>query len=190
MSDKTLYIIGGPNGAGKTTFAGKLVASTGLEYIGADKIAAELCPESPTSFQLEAGRVFLERLDAALREGRGCVVESTLSGKSLVQWILRAKLLGFTVIVQFVFLESAESSWARVKERVRKGGHDVPKEDVFRRFERTIRNFWRLYRPAADTWLIAYNEADDWRSVAIGSPLVAEVFDERLFAKFIAIAEE
>ena len=44
MSDKTLYIIGGPNGAGKTTFAGKLVASTGLEYIGADKIAAELFP--------------------------------------------------------------------------------------------------------------------------------------------------
>jgi predicted ABC-type ATPase len=60
MADKTLYIIGGPNGAGKTTFAGKLLASTGLEYIGADKIAAELCPENPASFQLEAGRMFLE----------------------------------------------------------------------------------------------------------------------------------
>jgi len=190
MTEKTLYIVGGPNGAGKTTFAGQLLASTGLEYIGADKIAAELCPENPASYQLDAGCVFLQRLDAALREGRGCVVESTLSGRSLIQWIRRAKLLGFVVVVQFVFLESAESSWARVNERVRKGGHSVPKADVFRRFERTIRNFWRLYRSAADTWLIAYNEADDWRSVAIGTPLATEVLDERLFAKFMAIAEE
>ncbi len=37
MADKTLYIIGGPNGAGKTTFAGKLLASTALEYIGRTK---------------------------------------------------------------------------------------------------------------------------------------------------------
>lgn len=40
----------------------------------------------------------------------------------------------------------------RVKERVRRGGHDVDDVVVRRRFDRGIRNFFELYMPLADTW--------------------------------------
>lgn len=52
----------------------------------------------------------------------------------------------------YLWLPTAELAVARVAERVRAGGHDVPTDDVIRRFARGRRNFFVLYRPLADTW--------------------------------------
>lgn len=41
--------------------------------------------------------------------------------------------------------------------RVRQGGHDVPRTDVVRRFERSWVNFLRIYRPLADVWAVYDN---------------------------------
>ena len=38
---------------------------------------------------------------------------------------------------------------ARVAERVRKQGHDVPENDIRRRYRRSIKNFWTIYRELA-----------------------------------------
>ncbi len=41
---------------------------------------------------------------------------------------------------------------ARVENRVKQGGHDVPPEDIRRRYEAGVRNLFRLYRPFVDGW--------------------------------------
>ncbi len=43
-----------------------------------------------------------------------------------------------------------QHSIRRVRERVRKGGHDVPLEDLKRRFDPSLRNFFNRYLPLAD----------------------------------------
>lgn len=91
--------------------------------------------------------------------------------------------------IQFVFIDSARLSRARVKERVSKGGHDVPDADILRRFERTFRNFWELYKPLADYWVLTYNGDMQSRDVAFGTPQGQHILDELLFAQFLAIAE-
>jgi predicted ABC-type ATPase len=48
---------------------------------------------------------------------------------------------------------------ARVRERVRMGGHDIPEEVIRRRYEGGIRNFFNLYRPRADHWFFYDNTA-------------------------------
>jgi predicted ABC-type ATPase len=47
---------------------------------------------------------------------------------------------GYTVVLVFIGLESAELSLGRVIERVERGGHDVPDEKIETRFPRTFDN--------------------------------------------------
>jgi predicted ABC-type ATPase len=65
-------------------------------------------------------------------------------------FVRRAKLAGYLVTIVFIYLDSADTSVARVRERVRRGGHDVPESDIRRRFHRCFSNFWRIYREIAD----------------------------------------
>ena len=68
----------------------------------------------------------------------------------------------------YLFLDSLDTCAQRVKERVQKGGHSVADVDIRRRFLRSIRNFWQLYRPLAGHWPIAYNPGKQPLDVAVG----------------------
>lgn len=54
--------------------------------------------------------------------------------------------------LSWLWLPSAEMAVARVRERVRMGGHDVPPEVVRRRYRRGLHNLFDLYLPIADDW--------------------------------------
>ena len=58
---------------------------------------------------------------------------------------------------------------SRVRERVLKGGHDIPEAVVRRRFGRSIRNFLREYRRLADSWYLFDNSAGTPEVVAFES---------------------
>jgi predicted ABC-type ATPase len=57
----------------------------------------------------------------------------------------------------FLRLTSPQLALRRIAARVRQGGHDVPKADVLRRFDRGWVNFETLYRPLADAWAVYEN---------------------------------
>ena len=42
----------------------------------------------------------------------------------------------------------------RVKLRVSQGGHNVPEQDIIRRFGRSWLNFQQIYKPLADSWIV------------------------------------
>ena len=42
----------------------------------------------------------------------------------------------------------------RVKLRVFQGGHNVPEQDIMRRFERSWINFKQIYKTLADSWIV------------------------------------
>jgi predicted ABC-type ATPase len=48
---------------------------------------------------------------------------------------------------------------ARVRERVKKGGHNVPVPDIRRRFSRSRRHLVSDYAPLADRWAVWNNES-------------------------------
>ena len=70
---------------------------------------------------------------------------------------------------------------------MRKGGHNVPDEDVIRRFYRSIDNFWNIYRLKADRWYLICNSTAQFVEVALGGENEYSVSEERLFEKFRGI---
>ena len=78
---------------------------------------------------------------------------------------------------------------ARVAERVRKGGHNVPQQDIRRRFHRSINNFWTLYRELVDNWVVLYNGGSQIQDVSMGSQQQITVRDEGLHNCFKAFVD-
>jgi predicted ABC-type ATPase len=152
-------VIAGPNGAGKTTFALEFLPRDAgvVHFVNADLIAAGLSPFRPDSVALSAGRLLLRELDRLAATGEDFAFESTLSGLSHAARLRRWRLAGYRIEIVFLRLVSSQLALRRIAERVRQGGHDVPRGDVLRRFERGWVNFESVYRPLAHSWAVYDN---------------------------------
>lgn len=149
-------IIAGPNGAGKTTFARTyLVRDADIDnFINADYIATGLSPLKPERAARAAGRILLEELERLTSAKESFALESTLSGRTYIELFKKWKDLGYRIEIVFLKLDSPKLSLSRIAARVAQGGHNVPKADVLRRFERGWRNFERHYCFLADEFTV------------------------------------
>ena len=154
-----LYIVAGPNGVGKTTFAREFLPNYAdcRNFINADLIAAGLSPFAPEAAGVRAGRLVLEEIERLGKQHADFGFESTLSGRSYLNLIRDLKSRGYAIYTFFVTLPTVELSLLRIRNRVIKGGHNVPEADVRRRFDRSIRNFLYCYQPLADSWMLFDN---------------------------------
>ncbi len=131
-----------------------------LNFINADLIAQGLAPFQPAKMAIEAGRLMIKQINECVRKNESFSFETTLSGKGYVKKIKEWKNQGYEIIIYFLKLPSAEFAIERVKLRVAKGGHNVPVQDVKRRYERSWHNFSELYKPLADSWVIFDTSGD------------------------------
>lgn len=154
LAGKKIIIIAGPNGAGKTTFARSFLPLEAHcpRFINADLIAAGLSPFSPESAAIKAGRLMLEEIRSCVERGESFALETTLSGIGYLAHIQRWRSQGYHVKLIFLALPDAEVAIARVAERVRQGGHDIPEEVIRRRFDAGLRHFEESYKSAVDAW--------------------------------------
>ena len=178
-----LYIIAGPNGAGKTTFARKFLPQyvECLEFVNADFIAGGLSPFAPERAAIHAGRVMLEQIHSLAERGVDFGFETTLSGKTYVKLLQGMKKGRYLVYIFFLWITNVELSLERIKLRVRNGGHAIPEAIVRRRFDRSLPNFLRVYKPLADSWTIFDNSADVPKMIAFEESGKIEILDSDLF---------
>ena len=155
-------VIAGPNGAGKTTFAREFLLREMrvIHFVNADLIAGGLSPLRPKIAARQAGKLVLAELKRLAKAKKDFAFESTLSGRTYVRLLSRWKSAGYRVEIVFLSLQSVQLALQRIASRVREGGHDVPRIDVIRRFDRSWKNFQALYRPLAHTWSVYDNSED------------------------------
>ncbi|OAM88698.1 zeta toxin family protein [Termitidicoccus mucosus] len=164
----TLYLIAGCNGAGKTTFAKIFLPSEVkcLRFLNADEIARGLSPLAPAQSAIKAGRILLEEISACLQRKETFALESTLSGKTYIKLFRRALELGYEIELHYLWLATPKQAIARVRRRVCKGGHDVPSDDIKRRFFRSRGHLLADYLPLATRWVIWNNTRIPSRQLA------------------------
>ena len=160
MSHERKVIIAGPNGAGKTTFAREFLPNeAGCPiFINADLIAAGLAPFSPESAALQAGRLMLQELARHFAAGASFAFETTLAGRGYLNHIREWQAAGYRVKLIFLQLDHAEEAIARVAQRVRQGGHNIPENTIRRRFIAGRNNFAQIYASQVDAWAL-YNSS-------------------------------
>ena len=128
---KNYTIIGGVNGVGKSSFTGVLKErSTDLGVIvDVDRITAELGGNAPAG-----GKAALRKISECIDKGISFTQETTLSGRKTEATAKQVSDLGYHVRLFYIGLDSAEESLSRIANRVKRGGHDIPYDDVVRRF--------------------------------------------------------
>jgi predicted ABC-type ATPase len=178
-----LYVIAGPNGAGKTTFAMKFLPQyvECLEFINADLIASGLSPFAPNRASIQAGRIMLEQIHSLGNRGVNFGFETTLSRKTHLKLFRDLKRMGYHIHLFFLWVNSIDIALKRIDKRVRNGGHKVPEPIVRRRFEKSLLNFFILYKPVVESWAIFDNSQETPKMIAFEESGILEIVDSDLF---------
>jgi predicted ABC-type ATPase len=164
-------IVAGPNGAGKTTFARDYLPGIArlVHFVNADLIAGGISPLRPEFAALAAGRLMLREISRLVEAKAEFAFESTLSGLHYAKRIEEWKNKGYLIEIIYIRHASPRLALRRIANRVRQGGHDVPRADVIRRFKRGWTNFLDVYQPLADHWAI-YENSESTPKLLKGGP--------------------
>jgi len=147
LSQPIFHLLAGPNGAGKSTLYRAMAASgaieSDLEFVNAD-LHEKDCLQHLLDLQQrsEAAREWADARRQTLLDARAeFVSETVFSHESKLNLIRHAQSLGYQVVLYVVSLDDPQRLLARVSQRVREGGHNVPASRILGRYPRT--DWWR-----------------------------------------------
>ncbi len=112
---KYYTIVGGVNGVGKSSFTGSLKAQSLTLGMIVDETA-------------------IEKINNCLENGYSFTGETTLSGSKTARTCAAAKEKGYFIRLYYIGLNTEQESIKRIKNRVEKGGHNIPEDTVRNRF--------------------------------------------------------
>jgi predicted ABC-type ATPase len=147
-----IYVLAGCNGAGKSSIGGAALIESGAHFYNPDEAARKIAAANthldprPAMGEVNAaawsqGRTLLER---AIDQHLDFAFETTLGGQTMTELLERAASEGLAVQVWFAGLHSVELHVERVRQRVARGGHDIPREKIVERYDSGRKNLMRL----------------------------------------------
>lgn len=180
MSDKQVWVLAGGNGAGKSTFYRLMLESKGLVVINADQIAQNLDAENPEDKSYEAAIAAMSLFQKFVNEGRSFTYETVFSHKSKLEFIERAKMAGYEVVLVYIHLVDNLHE-LRVIQRVSEGGHSADYAKIRTRLKRTIRQVKKA-APLVDELLLFDNSSTEkpFEPIAHKHGVILDTFIEPL----------
>jgi predicted ABC-type ATPase len=139
-----LWIVAGPNGSGKSTLYDTTLIDDferSVWIINPDLLTQRIIDQEGLARD-RANREAVERimawLEASLKTHHTVGVETVLSTDKYRRLVEAAQARGFEICLIYVMLRSPELNIDRVRLRVARGGHDVPKDKIVARFHRSL----------------------------------------------------
>jgi predicted ABC-type ATPase len=159
----SIHVLAGVNGAGKSSIGGATVRQQGGVYFNPDEAARALMKATPALPQADANgtawRQGVRLLKRAIEERLDFAFETTLGGHTITDLLTQAAERGIELHIWYVGLSSPELHIKRVQARVSQGGHDIPENDIHRRYEHSRLNIIALL-PHLTTLHVYDNSAD------------------------------
>ena len=140
---KVFYLFAGVNGAGKSTLYNSESLNNDIKNtirINTDEIVREIGDWKNNSDQLKAAKIAINLRNECFLYGKSFNEETTLTGKSILKTIERAKELGYELQLFYVGVSSTEIAKERIKSRVEKGGHHIENDIVEKRYYESLKN--------------------------------------------------
>jgi predicted ABC-type ATPase len=158
-------VLAGVNGAGKSSVGGAAFRAFGADYYNPDEAARALRqrrpgldPRAANGLAWQQGRRLLER---AIDQRLDFAFETTLGARTMPRLLAEAAAQGIEVRVWYAGLASPELHIERVRERVQRGGHDIPEADIRRRYEASRLNLIDLLPALAGLRMFDNSERAD-----------------------------
>lgn len=170
-----LLVFAGPNGSGKTTVT-KGLPIVGM-YVNADEIKRVAgCTDLEAAQEAEKIRRTL------LTARQDFTFETVLSTDRNLQLLREAKAAGYRICAVFVLTKDSSINVARVRNRVRAGGHDVPEDKIRSRYEKSLKNLSKLVR-IADMTRIIDNSGEEPALICEVKDRAAQIWENELWSK-------
>lgn len=127
-----IIVFAGPNGSGKSTIT-RMLRPGNMPYVNADEIQRVLECEP-----LEAAQIAEGRREDYVKAKKSFSFETVLSTDRNLNLLKKAKEAGYFIRCFYVVTVSPEINVARVRARVAAGGHDVPIEKIYSRYDNAL----------------------------------------------------
>lgn len=178
-----ILVLAGTNGAGKSSIGGEGLRRGGADYLNPDEITRLLMAANPTLSEVDANALAWtegkRRLELAIATRSNFAFETTLGGSTIPALLHKACAAGMPVRMWYCALGSVELHIARVRARVRKGGHDIPVEKIRQRYDDSREHLVGLMPGLTE--LYVYDNSDEASGGATASPaLILHLLDRKI----------
>ena len=144
---KFFYIFAGVNGSGKSTlyktnFLNKNIKN--CTRINTDEIVYSFGDWKNSIDQIKAGKIAVHLRNNCFLEEKSFNEETTLTGKTILKIITKAKKLGYQIHLFYIGVDNPMIVKERVKNRVLRGGHGISPEIIEKRYYESLQNLEKL----------------------------------------------
>ena len=153
---KVLYIFAGVNGAGKSTLYNSENLDNEIKYstrINTDEIVRKIGDWKNNSDQIKAAKIAINLRNDCLKHGKSFNEETTLTGKTILKTIDKAKELGYELQLFYIGVNNPEIAKERIRNRVEKGGHNIADEIVEKRYYESLKNLKQVITKFDEVYL-------------------------------------
>ena len=143
---KNLYLFAGVKGVGKSTMYNSQIEE-GIKQsirINTDEIVRTFGDWKNNADQIKAAKIAIKLRNHCFEEGKSFNEETTLTGKTILKTIDRAKELDYKIYLYYIGVDSPEIAKERVRNRVLKGGHDISSEVIEKRYYESLENLKKI----------------------------------------------
>ena len=162
----TYTIFAGVNGAGKTSIYESIYygRNKNEKRINTDEMVERVGSWKDNNLQIKCGREAAKLINYYMKNDIPFNQETTLSGKSIVRNIKKAKREGFYIVMNYIGVEKPNIAKERVEIRVLKGGHGIPEEAIERRYYESLDNLKEVFDKCNE--INIYNNTNTFKDVA------------------------
>ena len=140
---KIFYLLAGVNGAGKSTLYNSEKLDNDIKNsirINTDEIVKKIGIWKNNSDQIRAAKIAINLRNECFQYDKSFNEETTLTGKTILKTINKAKELGYELQLFYVGVNNPEIAKERIKIRVEKGGHNIENDVVEKRYYESLTN--------------------------------------------------